>query len=595
MSEGFAWRLPFGAEIIGAGRVRFRIWAPACKTAAVIINEHRSEVLLAEGAGWFSAEVASVPGDTYHYRFDDHLRVPDIASRAQRGGVDGVSQVIDPRAYHWRHPDWCGRPWRETVIYELHVGVCGGYTGVQQQLARLRELGVTAIELMPVGEFPGAHNWGYDGVLPFAPSASYGSPDDLKALIDTAHGHGLMVFLDVVYNHFGPQGNYLPEYAKIFFRDDLQTPWGCAIDFRRPEVREYFIMNALYWLHEYRFDGLRLDAVHAIIPHDWLNDLAARVRASVNSRRQVHIVVENDENSVRLLEHGIDAQWNDDFHHVAHVLLTGETEGYYGDYAAAPARDLGRCLAEGFVYQGDYSAFRRTARGEPSKRLALTAFVAFLQNHDQVGNRAFGERLSMLVAPAALHAATALLLLSPQIPLLWMGQEWGSRQPFLYFTDYQPPLADAVRDGRRREFAGFAAFRDELARSRIPDPNDANTFKSSIPDFWAAGYGEGASESARCRELLAIRQRELMPYLDSARSVGAQALGVAASMARWRLVTERVLAIWVNFAATPIAVDGRVDGELLYATCAGGLEKLRAGTLMPHSLVALRQSGNDGV
>ncbi|MGA9422259.1 MAG: alpha-amylase family glycosyl hydrolase, partial [Rhodanobacteraceae bacterium] len=357
MNEGFACALPFGAELhtdgrAGDQRARFRVWAPSATSAAVVFDDARSEPMTAEGSGWFRAELACTRDTAYRYRFDDAAPVPDPASRGQRGGVDSSSLVVDPHAYRWRHPGWRGRPWHEVVIYELHVGACGGYAGVREQLPRLRDLGVSAIELMPIAEFPGSRNWGYDGVLPFAPSSMYGTPEQLKILIDSAHGHGLMVLLDVVYNHFGPQGNYLAEYAAPFFRDDLATPWGRAIDFRRPEVREFFIMNARYWIEEYRFDGLRLDAVHAIEPDDWLIDLAARVRESAGVGRHVHLVAENDANSVRLPEHGFDAQWNDDFHHVLHVLLTGERDGYYVDYAAAPAHALARCLAEGFAYQG---------------------------------------------------------------------------------------------------------------------------------------------------------------------------------------------------------------------------------------------------
>jgi malto-oligosyltrehalose trehalohydrolase len=308
------------------------------------------------------------------------------------------------------------------VIYELHAGACGGFRGVRAMLPGLHALGVTAIELMPIAQFPGRRNWGYDGVLPFAPAAAYGTPDELKALVDAAHGLGLMVILDVVYNHFGPDGNYLGEYASPFFRNDgPPTPWGAAIDVARAPVGDFFVHNALYWLQEYRFDGLRLDAVHALHAPDWLLSLADRVRAACRGR-QVHLVLENEANQARLLGPGrFDAQWNDDFHNALHVLLTGESAGYYGAYADDPMARLVRCLAEGFAWQGE--PMRGRPRGEPSAGLSPMCFVNFLQNHDQVGNRALGERLSVLADPKRLEAACALLLLTPAVPMLFMGEE----------------------------------------------------------------------------------------------------------------------------------------------------------------------------
>jgi malto-oligosyltrehalose trehalohydrolase len=590
LSARYAHALPFGAEVIGDRRVRFRVWAPSRECASVVFEDDDETPLAAETGGWFSAELDCAVGAGYRYRFDDDAPVPDPASRAQRGGVQGASVVVDPCAYAWRHADWRGRPWHEAVIYELHIGACGGYAGVRDHLPRLRKLGVTAIELMPVAESPGSRNWGYDGVLPFAPTCTYGSPDELKALIDDAHGHGLMVLLDVVYNHFGPEGNFLGRYAGAFFRGDLDTLWGRAIDFRRREVREFFIHNALYWIGEYRLDGLRLDAVHAIAPDDWLGELATRVREAAGPQRHVHLLLENDANSVRLLQRGFDAQWNDDFHHAVHVLLTGETDSYYRDYAHAPAQHLARCLAEGFAYQGEYSAHRDAHRGEASAQLAPTRFVAFLQNHDQVGNRAFGERLTELTPADALHAAAALLLLAPQIPLLWMGQEWDSRRPFLYFTDYHGELAQAVREGRCREFAAFAAFNDAASRERIPDPNDPATFDASIPDFDAADHGTGAEAYERYRELLAIRRREIVPYLADTRAIEAGAIGAAAVFALWRLASDRVLTIHANFGAEPVACPGPAHGKHLYQTREGDGESTRRGELPGYALVAWLQS-----
>ena len=324
---------------------------------------------------------------------------------------------------------------------KLHAGLLGGFAGVARELPRLAALGVTAVELMPVNEFPGRRNWGYDGVLPFAPESSYGTPDDLKALIDAAHGHGLMIFLDVVYNHFGPDGNYLARYAPAFFRDDVATPWGPAIDFRRREVRRFFTENALYWLLEYRFDGLRFDAVHAIADAGLARRDGRRGARRVSSRADMSISCSSTTTTLpRTSRRGFDAQWNDDGHHVLHVLLTGESEGYYEDYADRPAERLARCLEEGFIYQGEPSAYRGgKPRGTPSADLPPTAFVLFLQNHDQIGNRAFGERLTQLAHPQALEAAIALLLLCPQIPLAVHGRG-GSKS-------YAVPVLHRARRG----------------------------------------------------------------------------------------------------------------------------------------------------
>jgi maltooligosyltrehalose trehalohydrolase len=408
--------------------------------------------------------------------------------------------------------------------------------------------------------------------------------------VDAAHGLGLQVLLDVVYNHFGPHGNHLERYASGFFRENRHTPWGKAIDFRRAEVRDYFIHNALYWLNEYRFDGLRLDAVHAIGDRDFLLELAQRVRASVHGGRHVHLVLENDDNDAGLLEAGYTAQWNDDAHHVLHAALTGERNGYYADYSDPPAPDLARWLGEGFVFQGQPSTFRQDRRrGQASAALPPTAFVAFLQNHDQVGNRAFGERLSTLAAPGSLRVATALLLLSPQVPLLFMGEEWGSTQPFLYFTDYNAvhdgELAAAVREGRRREFAGFAGFSDAHARERIPDPNDPATFRDSVPDFSAASRPGPAAHQHWIATLLSLRQREIVPRLDGAHALGAVAAGAAAVTARWTMNDGQVLRIDVNLGAEAVMVADECCPRVLYELAEGQAAMTERGSLPGHALV----------
>jgi malto-oligosyltrehalose trehalohydrolase len=535
MTGTFAWELPFGATYLGGNRTRFRLWAPRQKKIGLEINGRRPATMDVKADGWFETEVSCAPGASYLYRLESGQAVPDPASRAQVDDVHGPSLVLDPASYRWLHADWQGRPWHEAVIYELHAGAYGGFAGVQADLDRLAAIGVTAIELMPINDFPGTRNWGYDGVLPFAPDRCYGSPDDLKALIDAAHQCPLMVFLDVVYNHFGPDGNYLGSYAPDFFRNDIDTPWGAAIDFRQPTVRRFFIENALYWLMEYRFDGLRFDAVHAIADPTFLDEMAAEIRRTVEKGRHVHLMLEHDGNDAEHLRHGFDAQWNDDAHHVLHVLLTGESSGYYGDYTAAPARQLLRCLTEGFAYQGEPSRHRKgRKRGSPSADLPPTAFILFLQNHDQIGNRPHGDRLTTLADPEALKATIALQLLGPNIPLLFMGEERLSRTPFLFFTDHHGTLADAVREGRRREFAAFAAFGSE----DIPDPNAPATFEHSRPPT------TGAADFYR--ELLGLRRELITPRLPGARAVDGTVLGSEAISVRWCMGDGAVLSIATN-------------------------------------------------
>jgi maltooligosyltrehalose trehalohydrolase len=588
MTAAFSRALPFGATLLDQARTRFRLWAPAQRGVAVEVEGLAAVPMARSDGGWFTAEVRCGAGSRYRYRLDDGLRVPDPAARAQADDVHGPSLVVDPAAYRWRHPEWRGRPWREAVIYELHAGALGGFRGVERELARLAALGITAIELMPVAAFPGRRNWGYDGVLPFAPAACYGTPDDLKALIDAAHGHGLMMFLDVVYNHFGPDGNYLASYAPQMFRDDLSTPWGPAIDFRRPQVRRFFTENALYWLIEFRFDGLRLDAVHAISPSDWVDEMAGEVRATVEPGRHVHLVLEHDGNVASHLAGDFDAQWNDDGHHALHVLLTGERDGYYGDYADDRAGRLARVLAEGFAYQGEPSRYRDgKPRGTPTRDLPPTAFVLFLQNHDQIGNRALGERLTGLVEPAALEAAIALVLLSPQIPLLFMGEEAASRSPFLFFTDHNEQLAAAVREGRRREFARFVGFLAAQSCA-LPDPNARETFERSIPK---PDPERGKVREALYRKLLTIRRTELIPRLDGVRAIDAGPIGPAAVLARWQMNDGAVLTLASNLGRSSVSLPPPA-GRVLFANAAGAAKSLHASRLPPRTTVALLEPGS---
>ena len=589
-ADRFAQELTWGATLLAPGgdRTRFRLWAPDAPEVALELEGRSPLPMRAEGGGWFALEAPAGAGARYRFRVSPGLAVPDPASRLQAGDVHDASVVLDPRAYAWRHPGWRGRPWHEAVVYELHAGCMGGFDGVRAALPRLRDLGATAVELMPIADFPGRRNWGYDGVLPYAPDASYGPPEALKALVDEAHGLGLMVLLDVVYNHFGPDGAYLHAYARPFFDEGIHTPWGAAIDFRRPEVRSYFEENALFWLNEYRFDGLRFDAVHAIAEAEWLDALAARIRREVPDRH-VHLVLENERNAARHLRPvgGFDAQWNDDGHNILHPLLTGEREGYYEDFFEDGAEKLAKVLGEGFLFQGQRSGHLDAPRGEPSGHLPPTAFVLFLQNHDQVGNRAFGERLSRLADPGALAAATALLLLCPQVPLIFMGEEWGASAPFLFFTDHNAELAPLVRDGRRREFAKFAAFQDPERRARIPDPNDEATFRASFPDPEEAARPPHAETLALHRRLLALRHARIVPRLPGARAIGARAVGEAAVLARWRLGDGAVLAIACNLGAEGADCGPVAAGEVLFEGAAGAADALAGGTVPPRCTVAL--------
>ena len=528
--------MPYGAALAEDGvTTRFRLWAPDVVSVGLAIDGGGVAPMDNIGDGWHESTTPAGEGTRYRFVLPDGMAVPDPASRAQHeGDVHGWSVVVDPRSYRWQHPDWAGRPWHETVLCEIHVGVMGGFAGVAAELPRLARMGITAVELMPVAEFPGERNWGYDGVLPYAPAAAYGRPDELKQLIDQAHGLGLMVFLDVVYNHFGPDGAYLHAYARPFFDTSAHTPWGAAIDVGIAVVGDYFANNALYWLNEYRFDGLRFDAVHSINNDPWLRALGPRIRSGVRADRHVHLVLENEANQVGFLAEGVfDAQWNDDFHNSIHVLLTGETDGYYAWYANDPMSFLVRCMGEGFAYQGEEMEGKK--RGEPSKHLSPLRFVNFLQNHDQVGNRAHGERLTRLAHPEALAAATALLLLSPFVPLLFMGEECGSRAPFLFFTDHQTEeLRKSVREGRRREFARFEKYGDHVP---VPDPNERQTFDDSLLDD-----GDRAVEG-RIARLLRLRHEWLVPALATASSLGAHALGERALVARWTLGARRLVIV----------------------------------------------------
>jgi len=589
--------MPYGAEFQPGGGVRFCIWAPSHERIKIEFDDAATPVAMnPEADGWHRLTTDRVgPGSRYRFILPDGFPVPDPASRFQPDDVHGPSEVIDPQAYTWRDHDWHGRPWNASVIYELHVGSftsAGSFLAAIERLDHLVALGVTVLELMPVADFPGRRNWGYDGVLPFAPDSSYGRPEHLKALVDAAHQRGLMVILDVVYNHFGPEGNYLSLYAPQFFNPRHQTPWGAAINFDADgadTVREFFIHNALYWLEEFHLDGLRLDAVHALVddsPLHILEQLAQRVRSAALPR-SAHLIVENEHNQARWLQRDgaghtrlYDAQWNDDVHHVLHVAASGEAEGYYADYLGHTER-LGRALAQGFAFQGEWMPYRGSERGESSAHLPPSAFVAFLQNHDQVGNRARGERISALADPAALRAVTALYLLLPQIPLLFMGEEWHSRRPFQFFCDFAGELGEAVRDGRRQEFARFEAFRDAAGRGSIPDPLALQTFDDSKLDWERLAEPVHAATLRWYRDLLAVRRRHIVPLLPGLVQAGEfSIIDDGALVVRWRAADGAELTLMANLSARSTPGFPAERGVLLWQQ--GAVDA--AGTFSPWSL-----------
>ncbi|WP_026431098.1 malto-oligosyltrehalose trehalohydrolase [Paracidovorax oryzae] len=564
--------MPIGARLLPEGGVHFTLWAPA---ASRLTLHHRiapgtepAQVAARRDAdGFWQATVREAGPDTlYQWQADDGPLVPDPASRSNPDGPHGPSRVTDPAAFDWKTEDWTGRPWNETVLYELHVGTFtpeGTFAAAMERLPWLAEQGFTAVELMPVATFGGRHGWGYDGVLPFAPHPAYGTPDDMKRFIDRAHALGLMVFLDVVYNHFGPDGNYLGSYAPAFFSETHHSPWGAAINFDGEDsgpVREFFIQNALYWVREFRIDGLRLDAVHAIMddgsPHV-LEDLAQRVRQAT-AGRHVHLVLENEKNeSQRLASRPeptrYDAQWNDDFHHALHVALTGERQGYYADYAHAPLDGLAHSFAGGYVFAPSHrdDDGRRLAR-TPAAPQPLATMVNFCGNHDQIGNRAFGERLSHLVPQPAAELALLSALLTPATPLVFMGDEFGAETPFLYFADWTGELREAVRQGRQREFRLEAGSGREL-----PDPCDAATLERSRLEWRQAEGPAGQERLALVRNALAARRQWIAPRLSRLRSGThtARRVGPAGLQVEWDYDDGARLVMQMNLG-TEAVVEG---------------------------------------
>jgi maltooligosyltrehalose trehalohydrolase len=557
-----------GAVPLADGSTRFSVWAPNASKVEVAVGCDGAVPTFPLSRGPDGVHGGTVPdapaGSDYAYRLDGGPDRPDPVSRWRPFGVHGPTRVVDPAAFRWTDAGWRGLESADLLIYELHVGTfsrAGTLDGVIERLPALRGLGVTAIEIMPVSEFPGNRNWGYDGVSPYAVQSTYGGPDGLKRLVDMAHRFDLAVLLDVVYNHLGPEGNYLREFGP-YFSDRHRTAWGVGLNLDGPEsdeVRRYVVDNAVYWVTEYHLDGLRLDAVDRIVdlsPMHIAEELGAAVHAAGESLgRRTLVIAEIDANDPRWVQprevggYGLDAHWSDDFHHAVHVALTGERAGYYADFIEPGA--VAKVLAGRYVNDGRYSPFRRRRHGRPAADVPADRFVVAIQNHDQTGNRARGERLSTLVSPEALRLAAALLLFSPYVPLLFMGEEHGETNPFLYFVSHgDPGLIEAVRKGRQEEFASFGWA------GTVPDPQAEETFEASRPDWTRATSGDGARMLALYRELLRLRRTEpaLRPAAGAVRVRHDEAAGwVAVSYAKEETVLEAVFNLSSEPNAVPLA------------------------------------------
>ncbi|MEO8026540.1 MAG: malto-oligosyltrehalose trehalohydrolase [Bryobacteraceae bacterium] len=527
------WEAELGASVIGH-TTRFCVWAPEIQLVELAIEtpgEAKALHAMTRSADGF--HVATLPGISdgalYRFRLDGSGPFPDPASRFQPEGVHGPSRVVDWERFPWTDAGWSGVPLHDVVLYELHIGTFtpeGTFAAAAGRLPYLKELGVTAVELMPVGDFAGNRNWGYDSVAPFAPARCYGSPDDLRNFVDQAHALGLAVHLDVIYNHLGPDGAYQSCFSPYYYSTTHQSPWGAGINYDGPRsepVRDYAIKNALRWIHEYHFDGLRLDATHAIVddgPRHIIASLASAVCHSLkDGERQVAVVAEDDRNLSSMLRPesvggwGLDGAWSDDFHHQMRRALAGDSDGYFQDFDGT-TNSIAATARQGWFYTGQHAPYFGLPRGTDPTGIASSHFVFFLQNHDQIGNRAFGDRIHHKIGQAEWRAASTLLLLLPETPLLFMGQEWAATTPFLYFTDHNEELGKLVTEGRRKEFGRFAAFADPAARASIPDPQDAETFRKSRL-LWKETLDEPhASVSRLYRRLLALR-KTLAPTLDS--------------------------------------------------------------------------------
>ncbi len=600
MTQSDKFDTTWGA-ILTEGGARFRLWAPDDDRLLLRTDAGDFEMDRLDG-GWFELVTDVVPvGGAYAFVLPDGTVVPDPAARAQMGDVHGPSKLVDPTAYQWRNTTWKGRPWEETVIYEMHIGTFtpgGTFQSAIEKLPHLADLGVTALEILPVAQFGGERGWGYDGVLLYATHNAYGTPEDFKAFVDAAHDVGLMVFLDVVYNHFGPDGNYLGAYASKFFHPEHHTPWGAAIAYEEGAVRDFFIENPLTWLTEYRLDGLRFDAIDHIADdtsdEEILMAMARRIRETFD--RPVHLHTEDERNIIHLHPYvdgkptHFTAEWNDDYHNVIHPIATGDSEGYYVDFVEDHWKKLARSLAEGFIFQGEASRMHdNEPRGVVATGQPLTSFVIFNQNHDQVGNRAFGERLIDMSEHDVVLILTAALLLGPQIPLLFMGEEWGETNPFCFFCDFHGELADAVRKGRRNEFSKFDAFIDPETRNDIPDPNEKSTFESSRIDWDKLATPHGEGWHAIYKHFLSVRAEEIAPRLAGIKPGAGEILRAEDGLIEvaWTLGDGSRLNMAMNFTADDKG-EGP-EGRLLTAVSRGSFSDNTR--LAPHSCVVTLVDG----
>ena len=571
--ESKSFRKSWGAEYVAADQVRFRLWAPGQQSVTLRLSGTDSAMQPADD-GWFELLANNVsPGAEYNFVLADGTVVPDPASRAQKADVNSPSLVIDPTRYAWQHTGWQGRPWEETVVYEMHIGTFtpeGTFQAALAKLPYLAELGMTMIEVLPVSQFGGSRGWGYDGVLLYAPHSAYGTPEDFKAFIDAAHGYGLSVVLDIVLNHFGPEGNYLPLLAPAFFHKERMTPWGAGIAYDVDAARRYIAEAPLYWLQEFNLDGLRFDAIDQIediAGKHVLIEIAERIRAAI-PERPIHLTTEDSRNVIFLHPRTAQgevplftAEWNDDFHNAVHVLATGETHAYYQDFAQEPEKRIARILTEGFAYQGEVSLQSGEKRGVPSSDQPPVAFVDFIQNHDQVGNRAQGERLIALAGAERTKVLLATLLFSPHIPLLFMGEEYGETNPFLFFTDFHGDLARAVREGRAKEFAGHADHEGES----VPDPNASSTFAMSKLDWQKLNSEAGKAWLALTRELLTLRRQHVVPLLATAGGRSGKVIGTAQGFiaVSWTF-PQGTLSLALNVGEQPQPLPD-LPGEAIFA------------------------------
>lgn len=562
------WSPDLGANVVPEG-VRFRVWAPRAGSVAVDLGDREAPMTRHADGTWEAALPGARGGTRYKFRLDGADSFPDPYSRSQPEGVHGSSEVVDPSAFVWHDAGWPGVGIRGLVVYQCHVGAAtpeGTFDSLIGQLARLERLGIGAIQTLPLAEFPGTRGWGYDGVLLFAPARSYGGGAALKRFVDAAHQRGLGVIVDVVYNHFGPDGNYLRQFSPTYFTDRYQTPWGEAINYDGPEsqwARQLVLDNALSWIHEYHVDGLRLDATHAVYDRSdrhLLQELSERVHASLPPGRQVVLIAESSENDVRYLlpvaegGYGLDAVWADDFHHALRRYLAGDHEGYYEDYAGT-LDEVAKVVECGWLYEGQPSKhWGNKPRGTPARDRPAWQFQIAIQNHDQVGNRAFGDRLNDTLDPGRYRVASALLLLLPYTPLLFMGQEFAASTPFLYFTDHNAQLGRLVTEGRRREFGSFSAFADPARRDTIPDPQAAATFQRSKLRLEEAAVSPGAQVACLYQALLHLRRADPVLRRQDRDTMMAEAIGAGLLVVhRWCAEGHRL--VLANFGDGDVALD----------------------------------------